>query len=143
MTDEVGILHAIRAPAVFKVMATATFTFGAVIHTLRLIIGMEAIVARVLTPPVDIVFGGVLAGTAAAGVMSWGRYSGGEAGRIGYSFAMFMLIVSAPLHLSAAVTWSTDYLLVFPNWYSIVEIPMFLALALMVRRLRFVNPGAI
>lgn len=50
---------------------------------------------------------------------------------------MFMLIVSVPIHLRTAVTWSTGYLTAFPTWYSIVEIPMFLVLVLMVSRLRF------
>ena len=130
-------LRAVRAPAVFKAMAIATFAFGAAIHTLRLIIGIEAIVGHVLTPAVDIAFGTFIAGTAVAGLKSWHRYSGGKAGRAGYAFAMFMLIVSVPIHLRTAMTWSTAYLTAFPTWYSIVEIPMFLALVLMMSRLRF------
>src|SRR5262245_3752423 len=126
--------HAARAPAVFKVMATATFAFGAAIHTLRLIIGIDAIVAHVLTPAVDVACGAFIACTAAAGLMSWRSYSGGKPGRAGYAFAMFLLIVSVPLHLRTALTWSTAYLTAFPIWYSIVEIPMFLALVLMVSR---------
>jgi hypothetical protein len=39
--------------------------------------------------------------------------------------------------LRTAVTWSTAYLTAFPTWYSIIEIPMFLALMLMVSRLQF------
>ena len=89
-----GTLRAAGAPAVFKAMAIATFAFGAAIHTLRLIIGIEAIVAHALTPAVDVAFGAFIAGTAAAGLISWRRYSGGKAGRAGYAFAMFMLIVS-------------------------------------------------
>lgn len=130
-------LHASRAPAVFKVMAITTFAFGAAIHTLRLIIGIDAIVAHVLTPVVDIAFGAFIAVTAVAGLMSWRLYLGGKAGRAGYAFAMFMLIFSVPIHLRTAVTWSTAYLTAFPTVYSIVEIPMFLALVLMVSRLRF------
>jgi hypothetical protein len=132
-----GTLRAAGAPAVFKAMAIATFAFGAAIHTLRLIIGIEAIVAHVLTPAIDVAFGAFIAGTAIAGLKSWRRYAGGKAGRAGYAFAMFMLIVSVPIHLRTAVTWSTAYLAAFPTWYSIVEIPMFLALVLMVSRLRF------
>jgi hypothetical protein len=138
MDSEVhGTLDVARAPAVFKAMAIATFAFGATIHTLRLIIGIEALVAHVLTPAVDVAFGAFIAGTAVAGLKSWRRYSGGKAARAGYAFAMFMLIVSVPIHLHTALTWSTAYLTAFPTWYSIVEIPMFLALVLMVSRLRF------
>ena len=132
-------IRSATAPAVFKVMAVALFSFGAAIHTLRLIIGWENIVAHVLTPPVDVAFGAYLAGTAVAGLKSWGRYSGGEAGRAGYAFAMIMVIGSTLLHLSTAVTWSTAYLTVFPVFYSVVEIPMFLALVVVVSRLRFEN----
>ena len=135
--DVQGTLFSARAPATFKAMAIVTFAFGAAIHALRLIIGIEAIVAYVLTPPVDVAFGVFIAGTAAVGLMSWRRYSGGKVGRVGYAFAMFMLIVSVPIHLRTALTWSTAYLTAFPTWYSIVEIPMFLALVLMVSRLRF------
>ena len=138
MNSEVqGTLRAVRAPTVFKAMAIATFAFGAAIHTLRLIIGIDGIVAHVLTPAVDVAFGAFILGTAAAGLMSWRRYSGGKLGRAGYAFAMFMLIVSVPIHLRTVVTWSTAYLTAFPTWYSIVEIPMFLGLVLMVSRLRF------
>jgi hypothetical protein len=135
--DAQSSLRAARAPAVFKAMAIATFAFGAAMHTLRLIIGIEAVIAHVLTPAVDVAFGAFIAGTAAAGLKSWRRFSGGKAGRAGYAFAMFMLIVSVPVHLRTAVTWSTAYLTAFPTWYSIVEIPMFLALVLIVSLLRF------
>ena len=140
MESEVpGIIRAADAPAVFKAMAIATFAFGAAIHTLRLIIGIEAIVAHVLTPAVDVAFGAFIAATAVAGLKSWRRYTGGKVGRAGYAFAMFMLIVSVPIHLRTALTWSTSYLTAFPTWYSIVEAPMFLALVLMVSRLKFDN----
>jgi hypothetical protein len=76
---------------------------------------------------------------AVAGLMAWRRYSGGEAGRAGYGFALFLLIVSMPLHLGTAFTWSTAYLTAFPTWYSVVEIPIFLALIVIVSRLRFAS----
>jgi len=118
-------------------MAVVTFAFGATIHTLRLIIGIDAIVAHVLTPPIDVAGGVLIAGTAVAGLKSWRRYSGGKAGRVGYAFALFFLIVSVPIHLRTAFTWSTAYLTAFPALYSVLEIPIFLALILMVSRLRF------
>jgi hypothetical protein len=127
----------VKAPSLFKAMATATFAFGAVIHALRLIIGIDAIVAHVLTPAADVAFGIFIAGTTIVGLMSWPHYSGGKAARVGYAFAIFFLVVSVPIHLRTAVTWSTDYLKTFPAWYSVIEIPIFLALVLLVTRLRF------
>ena len=35
------------------------------------------------------------------------------------------------------LTWSTDYLMMFPPWYSAVEVPMFAGLSYLSARLKF------
>src|SRR5262245_51038179 len=125
------------APQLFKILSATTFIAGACIHTGRVIVGREPWVREYFTPPVDIAFGSLILAAAIPGVMSWRRYSGGRGGRFLYGFAMLMLLVSIPLHLKTLFTWSTDYLIVFPVWYSLIEIPMFLLLAFAMTRLQF------
>jgi hypothetical protein len=127
-------------PAVFKATASGVFALGALIHLGRMIVGLERWQQEVFTPPVDIAFGLVIIVPAVAGVLSWRLYSGGWPGRIVFGFAMFLLIVSVPLHLRTLLTWSTEYLLAFPFWYSAVEVPMFAALSYAMTQLRFSVP---
>ncbi len=125
------------APRLFKLLSATTFFVGACIHTGRVIVGRERWVQEYFTPPVDIAFGALILGATIPGVISWRRYTGGRGLRFAYAFAMLMLLVSIPLHLKTLFTWSTDYLIVFPVWYSLVEIPMFLLLAYAMTRLQF------
>jgi hypothetical protein len=125
------------SPAVFKVTASGVFALGALIHVGRMIVGLEKWQQEVFTPPVDIAFGLLIIVPAAAGVLSWRRYSGGWGGRIVFGFAMLLLLISVPLHLRTILTWSTEYLLAFPFWYSAIEVPMFAALSYAMTQLRF------
>ena len=125
------------APTLFKATAIATFACGVAVHVLRVAVGIDTLTRQIVTPPVDIALGCLITVAAVTGALSWKRFVGSKAVRVGYGFAMFMLIVSVPIHLRTALTWSTDYLKVFPTWYSVVEIPMCLGLALLTSRLRF------
>ena len=125
------------APQLFKLAASLTFAIGVVLHCARLILGFDRLIQGYFTPPVDIAFGVLVLIAAVLGVMSWRRYSGGRAGRLFYGFCMFMLIISVPIHLRTALTWSTDYIRAFPAWYSMIEVPMFLAMSIFVTRLKF------
>jgi hypothetical protein len=136
-TLESGYARPSWAPGTFKATAVLTFASGFVLHVTRLIIGVDDLVRYVVTPPVDIAFGLVMAIAAVAGVLSWRRYSGTRAGRIVFGFMVLILIASIPLHLKTAINWSTDYLRMFPSWYSAAEVPMFLALAWIAARLKF------
>jgi hypothetical protein len=123
--------------ALFKVTATLTFALGVAIHATRLVIGVDRLVRDFVTPAADIAFSILMLVAAVAGVLSWRRYSGGRAGRILFGFMVLVLIGSLPLHFRTWVTWSTDFLQVFPVWYSAAEVPMFAALAWMAARLKF------
>jgi magnesium-transporting ATPase (P-type) len=105
-----------------------------------MIVGLERWQQEVFTPTVDIAFGLLIIVPALAGVWSWRLYSGGWGGRIVFGFALFLLIISVPLHLRTILTWSTEYLLAFPYWYSAIEVPMFAALSYAVAQLRFTAP---
>src|SRR5262249_17874790 len=125
------------APKLFKTSAASVFVLGACIHIGRLLYGLENCTRDVFTPPVDIAFGALIVLPAVSGLFSWRRYSGGWGGRALLTFAMFLLLISVPLHLQTAFTWSTEYLNAFPAWYSAVEVPMFLALSYAVTQLKF------
>jgi hypothetical protein len=125
------------SPTVFKVTASGVFALGALIHMGRMIVGLERWQQEMFTPPVDIAFGLLIIVPAVAGVLSWRRYRGGWGGRIVFGFAMLLLLISVPLHLRTILTWSTEYLLAFPFWYSAVEVPMFVALSYAMTQLRF------
>src|SRR5262245_2401063 len=125
------------SPAVFKVTASGVFVLGALIHMGRMIVGLERWQQEVFTPPVDIAFGLLIIVPAVAGLLSWRLYSGGWGGRIVFGFAMLLLLISVPLHLRTILTWSTEYLLAFPFWYSAVEVPMFVVLSYAMTQLRF------
>jgi len=121
----------------FKLAAGVTFALGAVIHIGRMIMGLERWVREVFTPPVDIAFAVIILIATIPGLLSWRRYSGGRAGRVVYIFAMLLLVVSVPLHFRTLFTWSTDYLIAFPFWYSAIEVPMFIGLSYTMSRLQF------
>jgi len=125
------------APTVFKTTASGVFALGALIHIGRMIVGLERWQQEVFTPPIDIAFGLLIIVPAVTGVLSWRLYSGGWGGRIVFSFALFLLSISVPLHLRTILTWSTEYLLAFPFWYSAIEVPMFALLSYAVTQLRF------
>ena len=125
------------APQLFKVAASLTFAIGVLLHGARLALGFDRLIDEYFTPAVDIAFGVLILIAAVLGMMSWRRYSGGRAGRIFYGFAMFILILSVPIHFGTALTWSTNYIRAFPSWYSMIEVPMFLAMSIAVIRLKF------
>lgn len=136
-THELSSGSSAWVPRLFKAAASVTFALGVAIHAGRIIMGPEPFVHEVFTPPVDIAFAFLILIAAIFGLLSWRRYSGGRAARVGYAFAMLILVVSVPLHFRTLLTWNTDYMLVFPFWYSAIEVPMFLGLSYMVTRLKF------
>jgi hypothetical protein len=101
-----------------------------------MIIGLEEFVRVVFTPPIDIAFGLWIIVPATTGLLSWRRYAGGLGLCIVYGFAMFILLISVPLHLQTIFTWNTHYLIAFPFWYSAIEVPMFFGLAFAMTRLK-------
>src|SRR5262249_48214909 len=116
---------------------SAVFALGVLIHLGRMIVGLEPWQKQVFTPPVDIAFRALIVVPAVTGLLSWRRYRGGRGLQIAYAFALFLLIISMPLHLRTIFPWSTEYLTAFPFWYSAVEVPMFAGLSYAMTRLRF------
>jgi len=74
--------------------------------------------------------------SAAVGWLSFRRFSGNRTLRMGFIFGLAVITISIPIHLRSLVVWSTDYIVTFSPWYSVAEIPMFLALAYVITRLR-------
>ncbi len=138
MTTTVGTGFAsIDAPSVYRVTATTIFLIGAAIHSLRLVIGPERLSGEYLTPPVDGAFGLLLLVSAVAGLLSFRRFIGTRAVYLVFLLGLAMITISIPIHFRGLAVWSTHYIVNFPAWYSIAEIPMFLWFAYVVTRLRF------
>src|SRR5262245_66372066 len=87
------------APRLFKMAAGVTFALGAVIHTGRMIMGLERWVREVFTPPVDIAFAVIITIAAIPGLLSWRRYSVGRAGRAASGFALAAVLSCVRVHL--------------------------------------------
>lgn len=136
-TAVVANTHSIDAPRIFRFTAIVIFLAGAALHSLRLIIGAERLSADYFTPPVDGAFGLLMLVSAVAGWLSFRRLTSSGLLRVGFIFALVVITLSIPIHLRAVVVWSTDYMLIFPPWYSAAEIPMFLGLAYLVGRLHW------
>jgi hypothetical protein len=124
-------------PKFYRATATVIFLIGAGIHSLRLMIGAERLSEKYFTPPIDGAFGLLMLVSAVAGWRSFRRFSGSRALRVGFLSGLVMITISIPIHLRALVVWSTHYIVNFPAWYSVAEIPLFLCLAYLVMRLRF------
>jgi hypothetical protein len=130
-------LASIDAPKVYRATAIIIFLIGAGIHSLRLMIGPERLSDEYFTPPVDGAFGLLMLVSAVAGWRSFRRFSGSPALRVAFLVGLVMITISIPIHLRALAVWSTRYIVHFPAWYSVAEIPLFLCLAYLVTRLRF------
>lgn len=127
----------INLSKLYKITSGSIFVFGAGIHLLRLLVGDEFFVNIFFTPVVDGIFGLVMVVSAIAG---WGlrsRIMGGRWLRGVFFFGLLMITISIPIHLRGFFIGSTEYITNFPQLYSLVEIPMFLALFYSVTRLRF------
>jgi hypothetical protein len=75
-----------------------------------------------------------------SGWLSWKRFTGSPWMRVVYGFALVLITLSIPIHVRSVVIWSTGWVGSFPKYYSHVEVPMFLALMVLVSRLRFHGP---
>jgi hypothetical protein len=132
----------IGAPQIFRATAVVIFLIGAVLHAARLVIGPDRLLTEYLTPPVDGAFGFLMLASAIAGWLSFRRFTGGPALCAGFIFALVVITFSIPIHLRALMVWSTEYMAIFPPWYSAAEIPMFLGLAYLVTRLPFAGEAS-
>ncbi|MEW6682460.1 MAG: hypothetical protein AB1451_06000 [Nitrospirota bacterium] len=124
-------------PSMFRSIAMLIFSLGVFMHAGSLVVGREPFAHGVMVPALDVAFGVLVAVGAILGLLAWRRYTGGRALRWVYGFAMFMLLISVPIHLKTLFTWNTDYLLAFPLWYSAIEVPMFVGLVYAMGRLQF------
>ncbi len=121
-------------------MAILTFLLGAVLHSLNIILGPQRFLRDVFSPRVEVVFAMLMIIASVSGWMSWKRFTGNPWMRVVYGFALVLITLSIPIHVRSVVIWSTAWVGSFPKYYSHVEVPMFLALMVLVSRLRFHGP---
>jgi TRAP-type uncharacterized transport system fused permease subunit len=130
-----------EAPTIFKAVAMLTFLLGAVLHSLNIILGPQRFLRDVFSPHVEVVFALLMIIASVSGWLSWKRFTGSRWMRVVYGFALVLITLSIPIHVRSVVIWSTGWVGSFPKYYSHVEVPMFLALVVLVSRLRFHGPS--
>jgi hypothetical protein len=125
------------APRVYKATAIVVFLMGFALHLTNVIIGPDRLVAHVFGPRVEILFAVSMIVAAIAGWMSFRRLESRGVLRAIFWVSLMLITLSIPIHVRSVVIWSTEWVHAFPKYYSHVETPMFLALAIAASRFRF------
>ncbi len=124
-----------------KLTIIATLLMGMYAHLTALFIGHDLLRMYVLTPAYDMALAVPMT---YAGIVSWivWRRVIHPAGwhRIVYSFLAVYFTISIPIHIRTYIAGNTDYVDVFPLWYSALILPVMLALLVFAWRLRFKAP---
>lgn len=132
----------VRGPgAAFRWATLATLAAGLLLHGTSLAMGREAFVERVFTPALDIALAVPMT---FAGVSGWWVFRRARHQRW-WTRALHVVLlvyftVSIPVHLQTLTTGRTDYVLGFPEWYSVPILAILLAFAALALSLRFDPP---
>ena len=118
-----------------------TLLMGMYAHLTALFIGHDLLRMYILTPAYDMALAVPMT---YAGIVSWivrrrvihptGRH------RLVYGFLAVYFTISIPIHIRTYIAGNTDYVDVFPLWYSALILPVMLALLVFAWRLRFKAP---
>lgn len=118
-----------------------TLLMGMYAHLTALFIGHDLLRMYILTPAYDMALAVPMT---YAGIVSWivwrrvihhtSRH------RIVYGFLAVYFTLSIPIHIRTYIAGNTDYVEVFPLWYSALILPVMLALLVFAWRLRFKAP---
>lgn len=137
-----SILSAIAAAfsRMAKPAVLITLGVGVYLHVTRLFIGAELLIEHIYTATFDVVFAlPMLAG--AIGILTAWKHivfrNRFEKGITAVTGAYFW--VSVPLHVQTWLSQSTDYILIFPKWYSLVFLVYSSLLMLVWQRLKIVT----
>jgi hypothetical protein len=128
-----------RTDRFFRLAVTLTLTLGIYLHVTSVLVGREVFLDRVLTPTFDLVLAVPMTYAAVTGWLIRKRLlPGGRLHRAVYVLLCTYLSISVPVHAQTLLTGRTDTIVrAFPENYSLVILPVMLALLVFVRRLRF------
>jgi hypothetical protein len=108
----------------FPLAGAAVVSAGFYVHTWRLFLTAEEMVARIMTPRMDLamflpmLFTAICMVAFARQVKSPSRWR-----NVFYWVVAGYFWISVPIHLRAQITQSTDFVFAFPQWYSLVMLP--------------------
>lgn len=121
-----------------KYAAAATLVTGIYLHVTSLLIGRDLFLQHVLTPRFDMLFAVLMTYAGLSGWLAWKRViHSGLWHRVMYGFLIVYFTASIPLHAQAFIRGSTDFFRLFPEGYSLVSLPLMIALLVFVWRLKF------
>lgn len=99
--------------------AIVTVLGGIYLHLTSLFIGRDLLKQYILTPEFDMFFTIPMAYAGVTGWLSWKQVVFDRNWkRFFYGFVMTYFTISIPIHVQTYLTQSTDYIDVFPAWYS-------------------------
>ncbi len=108
----------------FPVAGAAVVTAGFYVHSWRLFLSAEEMVARIMTPRMDLAMFIPMLFTAICMVIFRRQARSDSRWRnVAYWIICGYFWLSVPIHLRAQITQSTDFVFAFPQWYSVVMLP--------------------
>jgi len=119
-------------------VAIATIICGIYLHVTRFFLGDALLIQYVFTAAYDMVLTIPMAYAGIFGVLNWRRVLFHNTGhKIAYGLAIFYIAGSIPLHVQAFFTHWTGYISWFPMWFSIVLMPVYVGIIVLMWRLRY------
>lgn len=118
--------------------AVITVIGGMYLHLTGLFIGRELLKQYILTPQFDMVFAIPMTYAGIAGWLAWNKVLFDRRWKkVFYGFIMTYFTISIPIHVQTYLTQSTDYIDVFPPWYSYPILLLMTAILLFAWNLKY------
>ena len=118
-----------------------TLLMGMYAHLTALFIGHELLRMYILTPAYDMVLAVPMTYAGIVSWIAWRRVIHPNTWhRIVYGFLAVYFTISIPIHIRTYIAQNTDYVELFPLWYSAMILPVMMALLVFAWRLRFKTP---
>jgi cytochrome bd-type quinol oxidase subunit 2 len=123
----------------FQPVAIATILGGLYLHITRLFLGDDLLIQYVFTPFYDRVLTVPMAYAGMTGLLIWNQIQfRNQWHKVVYGLALFYIAGSVPLHVwNAYLNNSTEYIRWFPLWWTYLLLPLYLAIIVLIWRLRY------
>ena len=121
-----------------KYAVVITVIGGMYLHLTSLFIGRELLKQYILTPQFDMVHAIPMIYAGIAGWLAWNNVIFDRRWKkFFYGFIMAYFTISIPIHIRTFLTQSTDYIDVFPSWYSYPVLVLMTAILLFAWHLKY------
>jgi hypothetical protein len=117
-------------------VAIATLLLGASVHLAVVLLGRSAL-PRIVTPPFELVLTLLIAYVSVMGWFAWSTFHyRSRRQKILLALILVYFPIGIPVHVITIINGNTDHYGVFPGWYSLVILPVMLAMMAFFARLR-------